>query len=239
MTNLAELAEEIKQGWQLCHSKEEVKSLLDSLTPMEQNGRSQVIEMAYPRLDLSFLRQRQSSGFPKFAVFSLDSPRCEFGWSTSTWPQDLFLSRLFGGQSEELATFLSRTYFLDVFEVLRCEAARRRGKIDSLWKAITGSELMWMELEAVQKFNGLLPKQVREEVKRANELWEGPTMLIADADEWVINGVRDSKVDPLIVKFDGEKYSSAFLISAFNVSKAEDLVAREFSTGNVSEVLKH
>lgn len=179
--------------------------------------------MTYFLLDAEFLTKSESCFHlkgcgvqimtPVFAIYSLDSPYCEFTFETtsgieSDWRKELLFPK-------ELPRIL----------------------LDSLFKAIyTENEDHSLRLARYTSiFNGLVPSKVKEEIKDAKQYFGNQIYIVGEA-KWTFKisapKTRVKRVryvapekDPLVI---GVLNNSCYLISEFDTTPIEELVAKNY-----------
>ena len=207
----------------------QVVSALASLLPTEQAGKWNLVAQRYPRLSLEFLRSRDADGNPRFVLFHPDSPefRLDSRMFRRRWKTSLFGSQ--GGSDNDRGRRSEALcgYFEDVCNLWHTESERRRKVIP--WFQRHES----LELVGRMHFNGVIPADVREEIKALRDAMPtGTVFVVAEAGTWTLEErpvPRHTLEDPLVVLIPNSHMPvHGYLVAVFDVTTAEEYIQREF-----------
>lgn len=174
----------------------QVERQSQQLTNLAQSG------IGYPLFDLTPLTWRNEQGFPKLAIFGLDSPDFElqvgYRWDGAL-PREAHPA---------LPADILRCYE-DVFKKLE-RHARQRQRI--------------VKLKA--RFNGLIPPEAKAEIAKARGALKHLS-VVAEVTNWQLEEVTPPRpADPLVIGFDGYNWR---LITCFDLTPLEEYLKHEFS----------
>lgn len=177
--------------------------------------KSDRVEIIYPLLYNSFLTQVNQKTFfgsdwsgklniemsvPAFAVYSLDSPYCEF------W---------FGDIRGTSKGFITPKGLPQIF-------------LNSLLKMVgpLGKRHTIRKTHFISIFKGLIPSKVKKDIKEAAQYFGNQIFIIGEA-KWTVEAVKNPKPegDPLVI---GVLNNSCYLISEFDTTPIEELVAKNY-----------
>lgn len=192
-----------------------VKELKNTVMSMEFGSK-------WPPIDLEFLRMRQRSGWPRFAVYNLDDTQCCFQVEERSY---------IGGQWFQTSSIpkVLHPYFEDVYRRLK-----RKGRKVRLAHQVNPFIETQAKFTITQVFAGLIPLVVRKKIQRAEKGSFSNLLLVTEAEKWKLSKVVEHRpkqvVDPLII---GLIENQAYLITSFELTPTEEMVAREFTEGEM------
>jgi len=222
MITLTEVAERAEGTIKSRLSFEDMTAATKNLSLTEADAKEHIWAMRYPMISLEFLRMRDSKGFPRFAVFMLGRPTCQFmsNWWSGAMFDSGFPNRL--AHQSELSDALMEMYFADV-----------RQTVQAIHKAtVPWSRRSEIRTTVSQRFGGVIPDAVRTEIETAAKELPGVTTIVADAGPWQVEQRRaTSGSDPLVIRIDPRDVSTGLLVAHFDTTPAEQYVMREFGTG--------
>lgn len=160
----------------------------------------------YAMFSLAPLTWRDKQGFPRLAVFSLDSPEFEISYvgKRSEWFDRLaWKSRITPKLPHDMAQCYS-----DVTKRLAVTAKKSRKTT---------------RLRAT--FSGLIPEEARKQIIQAREIFS-QIFIVAEVKQWDLEqSVIPRPTDPLVVGYDGKHF---WLVTAFDPTSLEEFIARNF-----------
>lgn len=163
----------------------------------------------YAAFNLEPLKWRNKQGYPRLAVFNLESPNCEFavigGYTNAN---DWNRRRIWKKRVEPKLPPEMMECYNDVFNRLN-EIAKKTKKT--------------IRLSA--KFVMLIPPDIKEKIIQVREEFK-EIFIIGEAPQWGIKqtAIPKPNKDPLVVGYDGVNY---WLIAAFNSTPLEEYIANE------------
>lgn len=186
------------------------------------------LDVAYPRIDLGFMRRRKFSekhacAMPLFAMFSLDNPICRLE----------VLARN-SGRGNQISSGSAPQLFATVCPDSVQTLTERVGQVEA-WRSRI--------VAITARFAGAIPADVRVKIKTAQKQFTR-LYLVSESPEWDImqaegssdQGYQHSLLappipvqrDPLVI---GECQGIYWLVAAFETTPAEDYARREFTSG--------
>lgn len=169
----------------------------------------------FPCLNLEPFRWRNKNGWPKLALFSLDSATCEISIQVKARRNSWGEQRGFQyarSSSPRLPEAIASCYE-DVFQALMLKAKEEKASV-SLSTA----------------FLGIMPDTVRSTIKEVGPAFE-QIFLVVESKQWQMAIKKAPKpipreADPLVVGFDGENF---WIIASFDPTPLERMVKDWFS----------
>lgn len=167
----------------------------------EQLGRLEKIGATYQRLSLEPLTWRNAEGFPRLVVFTLASP--------------IFRLVAMPGNDFNIEPSLPQNIakqYQDVLRLLATKREKRKG------------------LELTCRFEGLIPREVREKIKEARGTFGDQIFIIAEPGSFTLNEITPlPKGDPLIVGYDPNADANGlWLIADFDTTPVEEAMIFHF-----------
>lgn len=166
-------------------------------------------------IDLSFLKSVNHDGYPKFAVYSLNSENAYFSGRISVmrFSSDIMVHTNFKSQC-------IRSQFTEI-----CR---------NLFKKVIANNTVGVgtiiNFELTSKFTGILPQGARDKILENKTKFQ-EIVIIAEAENWTFNQTvtqMPPNPDPLVI---GIRDGLAYVICTFDMTKAESYIAREFTEG--------
>lgn len=209
-------------------SAEKVAATTAEMLPVERDAALRVMGLALGRpISLDFLRMRTAEGWPRFAVFSLKDPVCWFeaslAWDISAlWSKHTLRDYDERRESNVRPLSLYARFFKDVHRSLAAKCFEVKAS-----RGCRGKEVV---ARIAQRWVGALPASARAKAKVATGVFKkDQILLVAEAGPWSLTEeVLSPKADPLLVAYD--ENAGAFLLDAFDLTSAEDMVRREFTS---------
>jgi len=160
----------------------------------ESNERLVNLSNAYQRLSLEPLTWRDAEGFPRLVVFSLRSSI----FKLRVLPNGYFFIE------PDLPTNIANQYN-DVLQLLVTMKPKGKG------------------FELICQFEGLIPREVRQKIQEARELFGDNIFIIAEPKKWKLNEIIPLPTgDPLIVGYaPGDDPNGLWLIAEFDTTSVE------------------
>lgn len=159
----------------------------------------------YQRLCLEPLTWRDEKGFPMLVVFALAHPTFR-------------LAAMPGNENSivepALPDNISKQY-LDVLQLLATHRPKRQG------------------LELTCRFEGLIPREVRAQIKKAQETFGNHVFIVAEPGHFVFNKITPlPHGDPLIVGYDeSTDPDGLWLIADFDMTTVEQAMTIQLNNG--------
>lgn len=187
----------------------------------------------YRRLSLEPLTWRNDDGFPKLAVFALTSPlfslTIKFEGNADSHKSEgysYFESRFLGGDigtvhfSHNIEPILPRKIEHCYKDVLRFLIKKFIEKYRYQYQMRTKGIITKLTC----RFEGLIPFKIKEEIKKARELFGDNIFIVAELKNFTLNEIIPlPKEDPLIVGYDSDTDpNSLWLISDFDITSVEE-----------------
>jgi hypothetical protein len=163
----------------------------------EQMEKLEKIGASYYRLSLEPLTWRDADGFPRLVVFTLKSPTFSLTARPTKGDSTVypFLPGKIAGQ------------YRDVLDLLESKRQEKKG------------------LQLTCKFEGLIPREVRQKINEARDLFGDHIFIVAEPGSLTLNEITPlpTKRDPLIVGYDPEADAdSLWLIADFDTTPVEE-----------------
>ena len=173
------------------------------------------LDLLFPRLDPSFMTWRHKDGWPSLAIFSLESPSCEFVHE----PEGPFsIMRSEHDMSRYWPERFKEKYYADVYQKLE-RLAREEYAPDHLRGCARISA----------KFSGILPEKTKDKLEGLKEHFGKQMFVVREAPEWEVDTwAVPLNFDPLLVGVYGEGF---WLLDDFDLTPLERIIKSEFSTG--------
>ncbi|MBX9666765.1 MAG: hypothetical protein K2X93_04060 [Candidatus Obscuribacterales bacterium] len=176
------------------------------------------IDAQFPRIDMSFLEQKRtipgkSFQMPKFAMFSIDNPKCALS-ARSTYGHET-------PASTSTPAIFAKLADLSVL----CQYA-----LDQRYRYGYHS----LEVKAEATFKGAIPATVRAVLVDAKKTFQ--QVYLVNEPEWTVDEVAIPfvpPVDPLVIGF---RDGIFWLIASFDTTPAEEYIRREFTQGELKDV---
>ncbi len=177
--------------------------------------RLQMAKLGYPELDYSFLAwQKKDTKLPAFMVLSLDSN--EFSITVeSTSDRVIDIEDTMWSIEPTLPEAILDQYENSILQIARLAIKDYDNE----------------EISVSAQFQGVMPSEVRSEVRRVLESGTfDKIFIICEAPKWTINKTgRTSLRDPLVVGWN-EETDQMFLIASFDPTTLEKYVQDQFSS---------
>lgn len=210
--------------------RENLKKQASKLFGVEMEAKKELLRLVatYPVLDLGFLNMRTEDGWPRFAVFSIDSPKCYFEID-SGWPKSIMqrLQRKESFARPDIKTthpagILNYFDFSDIFAKMAKIVLSRKKWLES-YPGLRLSEI----------FKGILSQEARQAIAdyKSNNM-DYSIYIIAEAGNWsqTFIEIPPRSIDPLVIAYHPDlDPTSACLLAKFDLTIVEEYVAREFS----------
>lgn len=154
---------------------------------------------------------------PRFAVYSLDSPKCEVEVAIGLWGTHVSIDRRSVLQPS-VSGILSKP-LTSCFEIIRKKVTKDEDGEDPFYLP------SHTRYSFTSKFKGIIPEDVRQTINYSKKLFGNRIYLVAEADNW--KGRKVDTEDPLVIGVRGNK---CFLLDEFDCTKMEHYVKSEFTT---------
>lgn len=209
-----------EKGWEL-RGRWNVLSLQQRL---KQEG--------FLRLSLEPFRWRDEEGWPRLALYSLNSPAMRFSSGGRWYPRTFWRREWVPYQQVRVRPNLPapiQESFVDVVDKIAGLSSQKKANV-SLFT----------------EFTGVIPQRTKEKIKQAQALriFNGNLFLLAEVGTWTLSIEEAAKprrelgiplgdlldlflLDPLLVGF---AVSSLWVIDVFDPTPIEDYIANEFTT---------
>lgn len=174
-------------------------------TTMTALKRKERLMSRYAELNFEPFKWRDEEGWPRFAIFALDSPDCEFRVGNYKWDSDELLN--LGRDIKPHLPELLESCYEDVFKLLETRVRKTR-KVARL----------------TARFRGLIPRETRKAIKETKKHLDS-IYILAEVSGWKIEVVEPIR-DPLVI---GLAENRLWIIASFDTTPLEEYTKREFS----------
>lgn len=179
------------------------------------------LDLMFPRLDPAFLTWRRKDGWPSLAIFSLESPDCEFAHETTHWTALIARSRK-ENKGRHWPERFRRKYYEDVYR-----------KLEYLAMNEVSPDTMRGCASIRARFSGLLPDKTKAKMEGLKEHFGTNMFVVREAPEWKLETwIAPEKWDPLLVGVCGD---GLWLLDDFDLTPLERIIKSEWATGPQKE----
>ncbi|MFA6429403.1 MAG: hypothetical protein WCV84_02790 [Patescibacteria group bacterium] len=162
----------------------------------------------YPSFSLEPLTWRDEHGYPRLAVFSLNSPDFEL--------------RVVGERHSSV-NFTTKLVWRPSHHKPRLPKAMADCYTDVLTRLKTMAKKSEKAIRLRAEFAALIPPEVKDKIQQAKKHFRDEIFIVAEVRDWSLTKTAVPRPsDPLVVGFDG---TNCWLIAAFDTTPLEELIA--------------